>query len=94
MEKLLDIQHLKVDFTMKDGDLTAIKDVSLHINMGETVCIVGESGSGKSVTSKAIMRLIDYENGKISAGSIVLDGMDLTQLSQKSFVRFEGKKWR
>jgi peptide/nickel transport system ATP-binding protein len=92
MEKLLDIQHLKVDFTMKDGDLTAIKDVSLHINIGETVCIVGESGSGKSVTSKAIMRLIDYENGKISAGSIVLDGMDLAQLSQKKLRSIRGKK--
>ncbi|MEH7098255.1 ABC transporter ATP-binding protein [Neobacillus vireti] len=92
MEKLLDIQHLKVDFTMKGHDLTAIKDVSLHIKVGETVCIVGESGSGKSVTSKAIMRLIDYENGKISNGSIILDGMDLTQLPQKKLRSIRGKK--
>ena len=48
MEKLLDIQHLKVDFTHNDGHLTAIKDVFLHIHQGETVCIVGESGSGKT----------------------------------------------
>jgi peptide/nickel transport system ATP-binding protein len=92
MEKLLDIQHLKVDFTMKGRDLTAIKDVSIHIKVGETICIVGESGSGKSVTSKAIMRLIDYENGKISNGSIVLDGMDLTQLAQKKLRSIRGKK--
>ncbi|MGG3470348.1 ABC transporter ATP-binding protein [Neobacillus pocheonensis] len=92
MEKLLDIQHLKVDFTLNDRDLTAVKDVSLHIKTGETVCLVGESGSGKSVTSKAIMRLIDYENGKISDGSIILDGVDLTRLSQKRLRSIRGKK--
>jgi peptide/nickel transport system ATP-binding protein len=92
MEKLLDIQHLKVDFSLKNRELTAINDVSLHINVGETVCIVGESGSGKSVTSKAIMRLIDFENGRISGGSIVLDGIDLTHLSQKTLRSIRGKK--
>ncbi|MDN3016896.1 ABC transporter ATP-binding protein [Paenibacillus sp. BSR1-1] len=92
MQKLLDIQHLKVDFAFKDRALTAINDVSLHIKAGETVCLVGESGSGKSVTSKAIMRLIDYENGMISDGSIVLDGVDLTQLSQKKLRSIRGKK--
>ncbi|MEH7334696.1 ABC transporter ATP-binding protein [Neobacillus drentensis] len=92
MQKLLDIQHLKVDFALKNRVLTAINDVSLHIKTGETVCLVGESGSGKSVTSKAIMRLIDYENGMISDGSIVLDGVDLTQLSQKKLRSIRGKK--
>jgi peptide/nickel transport system ATP-binding protein len=92
MEKLLDIQNLKVDFTNNHGDLTAIKDVFLHIHQGETVCIVGESGSGKTVTSKTIMRLIDYENGKITDGSIVLDGIDLTHLPQKKLRSIRGKK--
>ncbi|MDQ1003337.1 peptide/nickel transport system ATP-binding protein [Neobacillus niacini] len=92
MEKLLDIQQLKVDFTKKVGEVTAIKDVTLHIQAGETVCIVGESGSGKTVTSKAIMRLIDYENGKISDGSIVLDGIDLTHLTNKKLRSIRGKK--
>ncbi|MEH7747256.1 ABC transporter ATP-binding protein, partial [Neobacillus drentensis] len=92
MEKLLDIQNLKVDFTNQNGDLTAIKDVVLHIQRGETVCIVGESGSGKTVTSKTIMRLIDYENGKIADGRIVLDGIDLTHLSQKKLRSIRGKK--
>ncbi|MDM5327568.1 ABC transporter ATP-binding protein [Neobacillus sp. CF12] len=92
MEKLLNIQQLKVDFTKKVGDVTAIKDVTLYIQAGETVCIVGESGSGKSVTSKSIMRLIDYENGKISDGSIVLDGIDLTHLTNKKLRSIRGKK--
>ncbi|MFP3126698.1 ABC transporter ATP-binding protein [Ectobacillus funiculus] len=92
MEKLLDVQQLKVDFTTKDGALTAIKDVTMHIRAGETLCIVGESGSGKTVTSKTIMRLIDYENGKISDGSIVVDDIDVTQLPQKKLRSIRGKK--
>ncbi|MED4227812.1 ABC transporter ATP-binding protein [Neobacillus cucumis] len=92
MEKLLEIKDLKVDFTSSNDPLTAIKDVTLHMKPGETVCIVGESGSGKTVTSKAIMRLIDYENGKISEGSIVVDGIDLTNLPQKRLRSIRGKK--
>lgn len=92
MTQLLDIQHLKVDFVTKEGFLTAIRDVTLQIQIGETVCIVGESGSGKTITSKSIMRLIDYENGKISEGSIVLDGLDLTKLSQNELRSVRGKK--
>lgn len=92
MGKLLEIDQLKVDFTKKEGDLTALKDITLDIQSGETICIVGESGSGKTVTSKAIMRLIDYENGKITNGSIELDGMDLTKLTNKHLRSIRGKK--
>ncbi|MEH7546278.1 ABC transporter ATP-binding protein [Neobacillus vireti] len=92
MEKLLEIKDLQVDFTSSNHVLTAIKDVTLEIKKGETVCIVGESGSGKTVTSKTIMRLIDYENGKIAEGSIVIDGIDLTKLSQKKLRSIRGKK--
>ncbi|MGE8081046.1 dipeptide ABC transporter ATP-binding protein [Peribacillus loiseleuriae] len=92
MTQLLDIQHLKVDFMTKEGFLTAIRDVSFQIQVGETVCIVGESGSGKTITSKSVMRLIDYENGKVSDGSILLDGVDLTKLSQKELRSIRGKK--
>ncbi|NOU92362.1 dipeptide ABC transporter ATP-binding protein [Paenibacillus sp. LMG 31456] len=89
---LLDIQHLTVDFATKHGLLTAITDVSLSIKAGETVCLVGESGSGKTVASKSIMRLIDYENGVISKGNILLDGVDLTALSQEQIRLLRGKK--
>ncbi|MCG7344971.1 ABC transporter ATP-binding protein [Sporosarcina sp. ACRSL] len=92
MTQLLDVQHLQVDFAGNDGDLTAIRDVSLQMKAGETVCIVGESGSGKTVTSKSIMRLIEYENGKIANGSISLDGIDLTNLSQRELRSIRGKK--
>ncbi|MDF2671695.1 MAG: hypothetical protein K0R67_4001, partial [Paenibacillus sp.] len=56
MNKLLEIQHLTVQFATKKGVLTAITDVTLNIQPGETVCLVGESGSGKTITSKSVMR--------------------------------------
>ncbi|MEK8129247.1 dipeptide ABC transporter ATP-binding protein [Paenibacillus filicis] len=89
---LLDIEHLTVDFITERGKLTAISDLSLHINPGETVCLVGESGSGKTITSKAVMRLIDYENGVISGGTIRLGDDELTSLPQERMRRLRGKK--
>ncbi|MEK8127076.1 ABC transporter ATP-binding protein [Paenibacillus filicis] len=92
MKDLLDIQNLTVQFATKNGSLTAISDVSLHIKVGETVCIVGESGSGKTILSKSIMRLIDYENGVITQGEMLLDGIDLISLSSKQLRSLRGKK--
>ncbi|WP_341833434.1 dipeptide ABC transporter ATP-binding protein [Paenibacillus pectinilyticus] len=92
MKQLLEIDKLSVAFKTNKGSFTAIQDISLKIGVGETICLVGESGSGKSVTSKSVMRLIDYENGRISGGRIVLDGEDLTLLSQKELRALRGKK--
>ncbi|MGF7048841.1 peptide/nickel transport system ATP-binding protein [Paenibacillus sp. DS2015] len=92
MTQLLDIQHLSVDFNTKKGLLRAITDVSLTIQAGETVCLVGESGSGKTITSKSVMRLIDYENGIISEGAIKLNGVDVVPLSQKELRSLRGNK--
>lgn len=92
MEHLLDIQNLTVQFDTKKGLLTAITDVCLTIQPGETVCLVGESGSGKTITSKSVMRLIDYENGRITHGQILLDGNDLVLLPQRRLQQLRGKK--
>lgn len=89
---LLNVSELTVDFKTKRGLLTAISNISLTIKPSETVCIVGESGSGKSVTSKAIMRLIDDENGVISKGSIQLEDQDLNLLTKRDLNRIRGKK--
>ncbi|WP_068504608.1 ABC transporter ATP-binding protein [Paenibacillus kribbensis] len=89
---LLEIEHLSVDFHTSKGLLQALDNVSLTIGVGETVCLVGESGSGKTITSKAIMRLIDYENGRIAQGHIRLKGIDLTALSQQELRSLRGKK--
>ncbi|MDR3436366.1 dipeptide ABC transporter ATP-binding protein [Telmatospirillum sp.] len=69
-QPLVDIRNLNVTFPSEDGDVTAVNDLSFSIAPGETVALVGESGSGKSVTSLALMRLVEYGGGTIARGSI------------------------
>lgn len=92
MTNVLDIQQLNVEFHTKYRNLQVLDNVSLSIKKGETVCLVGESGSGKTITSKAIMRLIDYEHGSITNGSITFNGQDLASLSAKELQTIRGKK--
>lgn len=92
MEQLLDIRHLSVELPTRRGLLQALNDVSLSIRPGETVCLVGESGSGKTLTSKAVMRLLEYENGRIAGGRIRLGDRDLTSLSQQELRHIRGKR--
>ena len=61
---LLEVEDLRVEFRTEEGALTAVGGVSFHVDRGETLVLVGESGSGKSVTSLAIMRLIDDPLGR------------------------------
>ncbi|WP_289141384.1 ABC transporter ATP-binding protein [uncultured Brevibacillus sp.] len=89
---LLEIKGLTVEFPTSEGSVTPVTDVSFHMDRGETVCLVGESGSGKTITSKAIMRLIDFERGRISQGTVKLDGEDLTTFPQSVLQSIRGKR--
>ena len=73
---IADIRELKVEFSTKGGTVTAVNDVSINVNPGETVCIVGESGSGKSVTSLSLMRLVEYGGGRIVNGTLNFEHKD------------------
>jgi len=79
---LLDIQRLKTCFYTFEGTATAVEDVSLFMDEGETVGLVGESGCGKSVTALSVMRLIKNPPGKIEDGQIFFEGADLLKLSE------------
>ena len=57
-ERVLDVKNLKIDFHTYAGEVKAIRDVSFHLNQGETLAIVGESGSGKSVTTRSVIGLL------------------------------------
>jgi oligopeptide/dipeptide ABC transporter ATP-binding protein len=76
------VKNLKVQFTTRNTFATAVDDFSLDIAPGECVGLVGESGCGKTTTGLSIMRLLPG-NGHITAGSVVLDGVDLASLSEK-----------
>ncbi len=74
---LLEVRNLSVEFHTATGTVKAVKNVSYHLDRGETLAILGESGSGKSVSASAIMNLIDMPPGKITSGEILFDGKDL-----------------
>jgi dipeptide transport system ATP-binding protein len=80
---LLEINNLNVDFVTDDGRLRAVDGISLQVDTGETLAIVGESGSGKSVTSLALMGLID-EPGVVQAERIQFNEQDLLRIGQAS----------
>ncbi|MBT0958695.1 ABC transporter ATP-binding protein [Alphaproteobacteria bacterium KMM 3653] len=67
---LVNIENLRVEFDTNDGLVVGVKDVSFHINSGETVCVVGESGSGKSISSLSLMRLVEFGGGRIANGTL------------------------
>src|SRR3972149_11953300 len=73
---LLAVEDLCVEFAPRRGTVTAVRAVTLRIAKGETLGIVGESGSGKSVTSYAVMRILDRA-GRIVSGTIQFSGMAL-----------------
>jgi peptide/nickel transport system ATP-binding protein len=86
---LLVVQGLHTHFYTEDGIVQAINGVDFEIRPGEVMGLVGESGSGKSVTSLSIMRLLPA-SGKIVAGKILLDGMDLAMLPEEKLIRLRG----
>ncbi|WP_299462530.1 ABC transporter ATP-binding protein [uncultured Microscilla sp.] len=76
-EVILDVRNLEVSFSTDNGIIKAVDNISFQIPRGKTLGIVGESGSGKSVTSLAIMRLIQEPVGKITSGEIWFDSPTL-----------------
>ena len=86
---LLRVEDLKVGFTTRHGAVTALHGIDLAVDRGETLGVVGESGSGKSVTSLAVMRLLDRA-GRIEGGRIVFDGTDITMASHADLRRLRG----
>ncbi|MGC9469275.1 MAG: ABC transporter ATP-binding protein [Anaerolineae bacterium] len=92
---LLEVKDLSVRFDLSQRTIYAVNGVSFTVNPGQIVGIVGESGCGKSVTSLAIMRLID-KPGKISAGQILLRdadrAIDLTKLPKTEMQHIRGNQ--
>lgn len=91
MEYLLTTDHLRAAFKRKEKNMVAVDDVSFHLKSGKTTCIVGESGCGKSVTALSIMRLLG-KNGFVCGGSIVFNGIDLLNLSEKRMRELRGNQ--
>ena len=88
---LLDIRNLTVEFSTRRGIVRAVQQVDLTIAKGETVGIVGESGSGKSVTSFAVMRILDRA-GRIADGSVMFTGIDVRAAGEAEMRNLRGRE--
>src|SRR5882762_598204 len=88
---LLDVQDLTVEFSTRRGIVRAVQHVNVKIAKGETVGIVGESGSGKSVTSYAVMRILDRA-GRIAEGAVHFTGIDVRGASEDAMRNLRGRE--
>ncbi|MEW6452425.1 MAG: ABC transporter ATP-binding protein [Pseudomonadota bacterium] len=88
---LLDVRDLTVEFQTRRGIVKAVQHVNLTIAKGETVGIVGESGSGKSVTSYAVMRILDRA-GRIAEGDISFTNIDVKNATEDEMRSLRGRE--
>ncbi|WAS56040.1 dipeptide ABC transporter ATP-binding protein [Burkholderia ambifaria] len=91
-QRVVAVDDLSVMFRRGAATFDAVRNVSFHVDRGETLAIVGESGSGKSVTSLALMRLVEHGGGEITSGRIALRrrGGALVDLAQASAATMRG----
>ncbi len=88
---LLDVRDLTVEFMTRRGIVKAVQHVNVTVGKGETVGIVGESGSGKSVTSYAVMRILDRA-GRIADGAITFSGIDVCDAPEREMRDLRGRE--
>ena len=89
--KLLDVQHLVVEFPGRRGTLRALDDISFDIAPGEILGVVGESGAGKSLTGASIIGLLEPP-GRVAGGQIMLEGERIDHLNHQQMRHIRGKR--
>src|SRR3978361_1626043 len=90
-QPLLDVNDLTVEFATRRGIVKAVQHVNISVAKGETLGIVGESGSGKSVTSYAVMRILDRA-GRIADGSVMFSGIDVKAATENQMRDLRGRE--
>jgi oligopeptide/dipeptide ABC transporter ATP-binding protein len=89
---LLEISNLKVHFSTPNGTVQAVNGVDFSIDRGEIMALVGESGSGKSITGLSILGLVPKPNGKIVNGSMMFNGSNLVDKTEREYREIRGKE--
>ncbi|MBC3845677.1 ABC transporter ATP-binding protein [Winogradskyella echinorum] len=90
-DKLLEVEGLNISFYKDLNENQIIKNISFQILQNEIIAVVGESGSGKSISSLALMGLLPKGISKITSGSILFNGQNLVDLSEKEFRSIRGR---
>ena len=89
-ENILEVRDLVVHFETDDGVVKAINGLNFSIGREKTLGLVGETGAGKTTTALSILNLVPNPPGKIKSGSILLDGRDVLQMSDKELEQMRG----
>lgn len=89
---LLSVKNLVVEFQTGEGIVRAVNNISFDIPHGKTIGIVGESGSGKSVTSLAVMSLLQKPAAVIPQGEIFFNGVDLLKCNENEMRKIRGNQ--
>lgn len=90
-EELLKISNLTIHYYTANGIIKAVRNVSLEVDAGDSLCIVGESGSGKSTLGLAISLSLP-KNAIVVSGSILYRGVDLLKLPAPEITKYRGKE--
>jgi peptide/nickel transport system ATP-binding protein len=91
-EPVLRVEGLRAEFRIGAEWYPAVDGVSFTLERNETLALVGESGCGKSVTALSIMGLVPQKQGRVSAGRILLDGIDLRTLDEAELESVRGDR--
>jgi peptide/nickel transport system ATP-binding protein len=87
---VLELRNLRTEFRVGGAWHAAVRGVSLVVHKNETLAIVGESGSGKSVTALSVLRLLPAAGARHGEGSVLLDGCDISLISEKKMAALRG----
>jgi peptide/nickel transport system ATP-binding protein len=87
----LEIRDLTITYDTETGPMDTVRNVSLEIAPGEIYGLVGESGSGKTTLARAVVQYL-ARNGRVTGGSVLLDGVDLLGLSRSEMRRVWGSR--
>jgi oligopeptide/dipeptide ABC transporter ATP-binding protein len=89
---ILEVENLRTSFFTRAGEFKAVDGISFNVREGETFGLVGESACGKTVTGLSLLRLLQEPAGQIIGGKIILDGVNILELSKKQMREVRGKK--
>jgi len=90
--RLLEINHLSVEYHTDEDIVYAVNDLNLHIAKGESLGLVGETGAGKTTTALSVIKLIDEPAGKITSGEIFFEGENLLKADNGRLREVRGNK--
>lgn len=92
MTPLLEIKNLKVVYGQGDRRLEVVRGIDISLERGEIVAVLGESGAGKTASASAIARLIDPQDGEITADRHLFDGQSLSEMTEGALCSLRGRR--